>query len=272
MLNGGTDELFGMAGRVVVLTGAGGGLGSHLAVALAELGAHVVLTDIDGDALARVAARLPASVAVAADATDPDAVAGVLQAALDGFGAPDVLVNCAAIGCHTPPEDLALADWRKVIDVDLTGYFAFAAEFARVLIARGRGGSIVNLSSIGGASAIGRGNIAYSVAKAGVDGMTRELAIEWAGYGIRVNSIQPCQIATESLLRLLHDGVATERELVSSIPLGRLARAEDLLGPVLFLAGAASSFVTGVCLPVDGGNLAMNAGATLRPPVPDSES
>ena len=262
-MTGTAADPFSVAGRCIVITGGGGGLAATLARVLVERHANVVITDVNETALAQVAAEVPGIVSIAGDTTRPRDMQAVMSACEETFGAADVLVNSAAIGCHTAPQDLSLDEWRRVIDVDLTGYFVASQQFALNVIGNGRRGVIVNLSSIASPSAIGRGNIAYSVAKAGIDGMTRELALEWAVFGIRVNAIQPCQIATESLGTLIRTGVVKEPELIRGIPMGRLATASDVIGPVIFLASAASAFITGVCLPVDGGNLAMNAGASL---------
>ena len=128
-------------------------------------------------------------------------------------------------------------------------------------------GSIINISSIGGASGVGRGNFAYDVSKAGVLQLTRELAIEWAKHNIRVNAILPCQVRTDALQRLIDDPQFDTSALVSrfltGIPLQRLGEPEDIVGPVIFLASNAAAMMTGALVPVDGGNLAFNAGGTL---------
>ena len=134
------------------------------------------------------------------------------------------------------------------------------------MIAQGRGGAIMNMCSIGGTSAMGRGNYPYSISKGGVVMMTKELAIEWARYGIRVNAIQPCQFLTPGLRVRLDNpelGPQIRNKFLSGIPLNRLGEPPEMVGPVLFLVSDAASMVTGVILPVDGGNLALNAGGTL---------
>jgi NAD(P)-dependent dehydrogenase (short-subunit alcohol dehydrogenase family) len=133
------------------------------------------------------------------------------------------------------------------------------------MLAAGRGGSIINFSSIAGVSALGRGSVAYSAAKGGVIQLTRELAFAWAGNGIRVNAILPCQFLNDWWRGNTTDPdrQALLERVLSAIPLGRLGEPEEIVGPVLFLASAASSMVTGILLPVDGGNLAMNAGASI---------
>lgn len=246
--------------KVVLVTGAAGGLGSAIVKAFAAAGASVVATDI-----AAVAEDPGRVLSVPADVTDADQVDQVVTRAAAEFGRVDVLINNAAIGSHTPPLELEPADWRRVLDVSLTGYFLFARAAGARMVQQRRG-SIVNLSSIAGSRAIGRGNLAYSVAKAGVEQLTRELALEWAPWNVRVNAIAPSQISTPAFQQLLADGRVVESEVVRGIPLGRMATAADLIGPLMFLAGDASSFVTGHVLAVDGGNLAMNAGGTIPAP------
>ena len=131
---------------------------------------------------------------------------------------------------------------------------------------QGWGGSIINMSSIGGSSALGRGNFVYSMTKGGINAFTRELAVEWASHNIRVNALQPVQMLTPSVKKWLADpktDPALPKHLLSGIPLGRLGQPGDIVGPAVFLASDASAFVTGILLPVDGGNLAMNAGGSI---------
>ena len=132
------------------------------------------------------------------------------------------------------------------------------------MIARGQGGSIVNISSIAGSSALGRGNFVYSVGKGGINQFTRELAVEWSIHQIRVNAIQPAQILTPAVRRMFQDPrldpTSLEQRLLRGIPLGRLGQPEDVAKAVVFLASDAAAWITGIMLPVDGGNLALNGG------------
>jgi NAD(P)-dependent dehydrogenase (short-subunit alcohol dehydrogenase family) len=267
----GVLDAFRLTDRVAVVTGCASGIGRAIALAFAEAGAHVAGFDIaraGGEQTARdVAARGRESLFVPCDVSDHAAVAAAFAAVDDRFGRVEILVNDAFVGSHAHPEAIALEEWRHVLEVNITGYFLCAQAAGRRMIARRQGGAIVNLSSIAGSSALGRGNFAYSVSKGAVNQFTRELAIEWAPYRIRVNAIQPCQVRTEALQALIDDPQFDSETLVASflrgIPLGRLGEPADIAQAAVFLASDAAAMITGVLLPVDGGNLAMNAGGTV---------
>lgn len=264
-------DLFDLSGRVAVVTGAASGLGHAIAVGMARYGATVVGADINDAGLGTTVQRIQSAggtaIGVHCDVSD-EASVGALFARVDAeFGRIDILVNDAfKAPTRVAPEVYELDDWERSIRVNLTGYFLCARAAGRRMIERGQGGSIVNISSIAGSSGMGRGNFVYSVAKHGVIGLTRELAIEWAKHRIRVNAIQPCQFLTPGLKAWIDaepDPEALTQSLLRGIPLDRLGDPErDIVGPIVFLVSDAAAMVTGVVLPVDGGNLAFNAGGS----------
>jgi len=265
-------EWFGLEGRVALVTGGGanGGIGHAVALALAHAGADVLVSDIDGTGASETAREVQGlgrrAVSIRADLGQPDDVLAMMAALDHEFARVDILVNNVGVGHRSRPEALSLEDWRKVVGVNLDGTFLATREAGRRMIARGAGGSIVSISSIAGSSALGRGNFVYSVTKAGIIQLTRELAVEWAPHRIRVNAIQPAQVMTKAMDRMLADprlDPATLKErFVRGIPLDRIGEPEDIAKAVVFLASDAASFITGHSLPVDGGNLALNAGGS----------
>lgn len=260
-------DAFDLSGRIAVVTGGGSGLGLAIATGLARHGCDVVVAGRQTDGLATAQQQIAQighrSHTVVCDVTNEDQVKHLFSEVARIFGRLDVLVNNAGIPSHSPPESLELSEWTSVIDTNMTGYW-LCAKHAFELLKANRG-AIVNVSSIAGESGIGRGNVAYSVSKAGVDQLTRELAVEWARYGIRINAVLPCQFRTAALDELLANPEfeGLEARIVAGIPLGRLGEPEDLVGPIVFLASSASAMVTGALLPVDGGNLAFNAGGQV---------
>jgi NAD(P)-dependent dehydrogenase (short-subunit alcohol dehydrogenase family) len=261
--------LFDLTGRVAVVTGAANGIGKAIALGLARQGADIVLCDLDESGLAATTAEIEAigrrAGATRADIGSPDDVVRLFVLVDDAFDRVDILVNNVGMGARYHPEDLPLAEFARVIQTGVTGSLLCAQEAGRRMIAAGRGGSIINISSIAGASALGRGNLAHSVNKGGVNMLTKELAVEWAKHGIRVNAILPCQVLTEGFQKWLDsptfDPALYDRFLVG-IPMNRLATPEDIAGPAVFLASDAAAMVTGTLLGVDGGNLALNAGGS----------
>jgi NAD(P)-dependent dehydrogenase (short-subunit alcohol dehydrogenase family) len=257
--------MFDLTDRVAFVTGAARGLGQAMAVGLAAWGADVAIADLDvlrlEDTQASIEALGRRAWPLAMDVCDAAAVSAAFER-LDKLSPRlDILINNAGISTKARPEDLSLQEWQRTLDTNVTGYFLCAQQAARRMIAAGSGGAIVNISSIAGTLAQGRGSLAYSVSKGAVNQLTRELAIEWARHRIRVNAIQPCQIRTPLLLELMaNPNVAnlTQRWL-EGIPLGRLGEPDDLVGPVVFLVSDAAAMVTGHLLPVDGGNLALDA-------------
>ena len=179
----------------------------------------------------------------------------------------DVLVNAMSgpIDRHSP-EVFPLEEWDYTLKADLTSYFLSSKYVAQNMISNSTKGSIINFGSIASMSALGRGSLAYSVAKAGILQLTRETAFAWAPHGIRVNAILPSQFKNSWWESIIESGEHPEllNRVLTGIPLGRFGEPSEIVGPVVFLASEASVMVTGVILPVDGGNLSMNAGASLK--------
>jgi NAD(P)-dependent dehydrogenase (short-subunit alcohol dehydrogenase family) len=263
-------DLFRLDGLVAVVTGAGGPFGRSISLGLGRAGASVFVTDLNEGTLAETVEQVRAAGARCesrtGDVSRPDDVAAVMDAFDRAFDRLDILVNNAGINPRQGrPEDYPLDVWHRVIDTNLTAYLVFAQAAYRRIARHGGGGSIVNVSSIAGASALGRGNLGFGVSKAGVEQLTRELAVEWATAGVRVNAIQPCQFLNEGLQALVDDPAqkALVDRMIGGIPMGRMGRPDEIAGPVLFLASPASSMVTGVVLPIDGGNGALNPGGSV---------
>ncbi len=261
--------IFGLIGRTAVVTGAGGGLGTAICSGLASAGADVALIDLNPVTLAASAGGVEAqgrrALALKSDASDEAGVDAAFAAIDDAFGRIDILVNLAYSPIFGKPHELPLADWERAFRTNVTSYFLCCRQAARRMIEQGRGGAIMNMCSICGTSAVGRGSFPYSADKGAIVMMTREMAVEWAPHGIRVNAIQPCQFMTPGLKIRLEDPALgrIKDKFLSGIPLGRLGEPEEMVGPVIFLVSDAAAMVTGALLPVDGGNLALNAGGTV---------
>jgi NAD(P)-dependent dehydrogenase (short-subunit alcohol dehydrogenase family) len=263
-------QLFDLTGRTAVVTGGGGALGTAISQGLAAAGASVAVIDIRIENAERVVRTISDAgghaTAHAADLSSPTDVDTVFSSIDGHYGRVDILVNAISAAVNRfQPEEFPIDEWKTMLDSNLTSYFLCSRATARIMIREGRGGSIVNFGSIASVSALGRGNLAYSVAKGGVIQFTRETAFAWASHNIRVNSVLPCQFVNEMWSGALTDEERTPvvEKVLSGIPLGRMGSPAEIVGPVLFLASDASAMVTGIALPVDGGNLAMNAGASV---------
>ena len=262
-------NLFDLSGRVAVVTGAGGAMGSVIAVGLASYGADVVVVGYKDkervpQTLNHIRELGRKALEIYCDVSSQEDVDRLLKATLDEFGHADILVNGAGYTFRADACDVNIEDWERLMAVNLTGAFRCAQAFGRGMIER-KEGSVINISSISGMVALGRGQAAYCSSKHGLIGLTRELAIEWGPFNVRVNAIAPCQVATEGLLKWiensekegeLYDGRLLSKHLLSQIPLARFAEPAEYIGPTVFLASDASSMVTGHVLAVDGGYLA----------------
>ncbi|HMD31482.1 MAG TPA: SDR family oxidoreductase [Candidatus Acidoferrales bacterium] len=251
-------QLFDLGGRTAIITGGSVGLGRQMAEGLAEMGANVVLCARKKERCAQAAEELTSlgvrTLAVGCDVRNPAEVQAVVDAAVAEFGRIDILINNAGVSWGAPVEEMKLEHWNKVVETNLTGTFLFAQAVGKVMIPQ-RSGKIINIASVAGL----RGSppemqaAGYQASKGAVITLTKDLACKWAMHNIYVNAIAPGWFPTNM------SGVAIERNkeaLRKKIPLGRFGGEHDLKGAAIFLASAASDFVTGHVLVVDGGQTA----------------
>jgi NAD(P)-dependent dehydrogenase (short-subunit alcohol dehydrogenase family) len=250
------SALFALDGRVAIVTGASAGLGVHLARGLAGAGARLVLAARRVANLEKLAAELESGgsevMVCACDVSREEDVDALVAATVERFGTIDVLVNNAGITEVVPAEEEPLARFEEVVAVNLTGAFLCAQRCARVMLENG-GGSIVNVASILGL--VGSGQVpqaSYAATKGGLVNLTRELAAQWARKGIRVNALAPAWFDTEMTGEMFADEHA-RRWIRNKTPMGRPGEGPELIGPLVFLASDAASYVTGQVLAVDGG-------------------
>jgi NAD(P)-dependent dehydrogenase (short-subunit alcohol dehydrogenase family) len=238
-------------GKVLVVTGGARGIGEAVARAFVQRGGRVVLADVDAELGRALAAEIGrAAVFQQADVRDPTDCQTTIQRAVAAFGTVDCLVNSAIKMAPGPLADLALDDWRTVIDIGLTGTFLMTQAFGRWVIAHARAGAVVNLSSMAGYQPYGAAG-AYSTVKAAVLMLTDHFAIEWARKGIRVNAVSPGHIETPLTAYLKDPVIRRGRE--GATPLGRVGRVDDVVGGILFLLSDEARYVTATSLVMDGG-------------------
>jgi len=250
------STLFDLTGRVAIVTGGGRGLGRAIALGLADHGADVVVVSRTVAQVEKVAGEIQArgrkALALQVDTSRKADVDRMVARTLETWGRLDVLVNNAGIDIIKPAVEYAEAEWDQILDINLKGYFLCSQAVGRHMIAQ-RSGSILMNSSIAGSVGI-KGLTPYASAKGGVDQLARTLAVEWAPHNVRVNVFAPAYF--ENVMQgveHVHRDEAKERHIREWTPLGRRGRLEELIGPVVFLASDASSYVTGHVLMVDGG-------------------
>ena len=252
-------QLFSLEGRTALVTGSSRGLGQGIAAGMAAAGARVVLNGTDAKRVGESAQALRAQghtvFEAPFDVVDEAAVVAAFEALDRQSVEIDILVNNAGIQLRKPMVELALADWQRVIDVNLTSAFLVGREAARRMIARGRGGKIVNIASL--TSEAARATVApYTAAKGGIKMLTRAMTAEWAIHGIQANAIGPGYMATD-MNQALMDNPAFDAWVKDRTPAQRWGKPDELVGTAIFLASRASDFVNGQVVYVDGGFLAV---------------
>ncbi len=259
-------RMFDLSGRVALVSGAAQGLGRAMALALAEAGSSLLLVDRNLEGAEKTAAEIASlgsrAIAVGCDVADPAQIRATFERLDREFGRIDFLGNVAGEGAAGTPEEISLDDveksWRSLV----YGRFCSCQEGGRRMLAAKKG-SIVNIGSLASITALGRGHIAYSMAMGAVAQMTRELSTEWAGRGVRVNAILPAQVVNPGLEARMTADPNLKGKFLSGIPTGRMGVPDDIRGLSVLLASDASSWITGALIPMDGGNLAMNAGGSI---------
>ncbi|MDQ7249335.1 SDR family NAD(P)-dependent oxidoreductase [Dongia sedimenti] len=251
------DQLFGLKGKVAVVTGGASGIGLASVELLAAAGAAVAVVDRDAEAARQALAKIGGNgIALGTDVALESEIEEAASDTLRALGRIDILVNSAGTAIRRPAVEVTVEDWDKVMAVNMTGTFLFSRAVARSMIEKGEGGSIVQVASIMGLSGGGLyPNISYQTSKGAVVNMTRALAVEWAPHQIRVNAVAPTYVKTPFIA-----GLMAQPELVKRIeamtPMARLAEPAEIASAVLFLASPGAAMVTGHTLFVDGGFLA----------------
>lgn len=266
-----SHPLFDLSGRVALVTGAGGNLGGAMAVGFAEAGADLMVCDINPDTVQATADTIRQLgrrvVPVVCDVSKSEQIREMFQQLDREYGRIDILGNVAGPAALNSPENITLDEIMYTFHGIAIGRLICCQEAGRRMLTAGKG-SIINIGSICSMTANGRGHIAYSMAMGAVVQMTRELSTEWSGRGVRVNAILPAQITNQNLEERMNADPTLRGNFLRGIPMGRLGRPEEIKGLAIFLASDASSFVTGALIPLDGGNLAKNAGGS-HPGMPE---
>jgi gluconate 5-dehydrogenase len=252
-------NLFGLDGRVALVPGGGGAIGSAMALALAGAGAKVAVVDQTQDRADAAAERIRAAggeaLALAADVTDAAECDRIVAATVDRFGRLDIILNAVGGGAGKVlfnAEEYPKDAWDWIYELNVRSTLLATQSAARAMIAAGHGGRVINISSVRAALGINAGYSAYVAAKGAISSLTRQWATEWAKHGINVNAISPTFVDTPQVAMLLDDP-AFKAGIVARIPLGRVGGTDDLAGAVIFFASDASRFITGQILGIDGG-------------------
>lgn len=243
-------------GKAIYVTGGASGIGKCAAMAFAEAGADVAIADVNLEGAKKAAGEIAEAtgaktIAIKADVTDEDQVEAMVAKVVDTYGKLDACYNNAGICINTPAQEMTFAQWKKVIDINLTGVYLCSVAAGRVMLKQGYG-SIINTASMSGHIVnVPQPQCAYNASKAGVIMLTKSLAVEWAKKGIRVNSISPGYIGTELIMNEEHL-IPLIKEWNAIAPMGRLGKPEELQSVLVYLAGDTSTFTTGSDIVVDG--------------------
>lgn len=250
----GSSSLFDLTDRRAVITGAASGIGRAAALGLVEAGVQVLVADLNVEGLRSVCAEMgeagSKAHAMRLDVTSQQDIDQLAEVAKERMGGADILINAAGTNIRGPALEVSDGEIEKVLTVNLTGVLRCCRAVGRLMVEQ-RKGSIINLSSIMGTVA-NTGILAYVTSKGGVSQLTRALAVEWAPYNVRVNAVGPGYCRTPFIEPILRDAAAVAR-IEARTPMGRLAEPDEIVGPILFLASDAASYVTGTVLFVDGG-------------------
>jgi NAD(P)-dependent dehydrogenase (short-subunit alcohol dehydrogenase family) len=251
------NDLFDLSGKIAVVTGAARGLGQAAAVGMARYGADVAAVDLDAANCTETKQQIESlgkrSSVFSCDIADETQVARTVEEIVAAFGRIDILVNIAGITNRVPTDQITGDQVRKLTEVNYYGTFWCCREVGKVMLRQGSG-NIINMSALGGGFlGTGRGNAAYSSTKGAIAALTKELACEWGTKGIRVNAVAPCWFQTGMNSTSIFQIPTFMDQVLSKLPMRRIGRPEDLVGPLVFLASDASAMITGLVLPVDGG-------------------
>ncbi len=250
-------SLFGLEGKIAVVLGGTSGLGHTIALGLADAGADVVVSarrqDLVDQTASEIERKSRKTLRVVADVRDRDSLVNLRESIFNEFGRVDILVNAAGVTRKLPTLEMKEADWNEILETNLTGTLRGCQIFGELMLKQ-KAGRIINIASLG--SLLGLFEVAaYSASKSGVASLTKSLAVEWSRHGVLVNAIVPGVFRTDMNAKLL-EGTERGREFLLRTPMGRYGRADELIGAAVFLASAASGFVTGQLIAVDGGILA----------------
>jgi len=251
-------QLFNLDGKKAIITGSGGGIGGAIAEGLAEFGVDTALFDINLENITRLKREIEKkfsvrSLAIQVDVRVSEQIEAAVKRVVDEFRRIDILVNCHGIGQWSPAEEMSKEDWKRMLDVNLTGVFLMCQAVGKIMI-RQRSGKIINIASMSGRIANKpQPQAHYNASKAGVIMLTKSLAAEWARYNVNVNSVSPGYTLTPLVKNLLKEKPQYADLWRPLIPLGRFAEPKDIVGAVIFLSSDAASYVTGHDLVVDGG-------------------